>query len=253
MFYLKLAKNNLKVNRSIYFPFLLSMIFLVVMNTIMQILLNNKGMSDLPGASSAKELFDLGSIIILIFSFIFSIYTNSFLLKQRKKELGLYNVLGLGKKEIRYVLFFEILIAYIITMIVGLLIGTIFSRLCFLILKNMASLGVNFTFSVNLDSYVLIMSYFLLIFVLLFLWNSWQIRRMNPVELLKGTQQGEKEPKGNWFIGIVGLIMLGTAYYISVSIQSPLEAFVKFFIAVILVIIATYALFSTTSILIRRL
>lgn len=253
MFYLKLAKNNLKVNRSIYFPFLLSMIFLVVMNTIMQILLNNKGMSDLPGASSAKELFDLGSIIILIFSFIFSIYTNSFLLKQRKKELGLYNVLGLGKKEIRYVLFFEILIAYIITMIVGLLIGTIFSRLCFLILKNMASLGANFTFSVNLDSYVLIMSYFLLIFVLLFLWNSWQIRRMNPVELLKGTQQGEKEPKGNWFIGIVGLIMLGTAYYISVSIQSPLEAFVKFFIAVILVIIATYALFSTTSILILKL
>lgn len=228
MFYLKLAKNNLKVNRSIYFPFLLSMIFLVVMNTIMQILLNNTGMSDLPGASSAKELFDLGSIIILIFSFIFSIYTNSFLLKQRKKELGLYNVLGLGKKEIRYVLFFEILIAYIITMIVGLLIGTIFSRLCFLILKNIASLGVNFTFSVNLDSYVLIMSYFLLIFVLLFLWNSWQIRRMNPVELLKGTQQGEKEPKGNWF-------------------------FVKFFIAVILVIIATYALFSTTSILILKL
>lgn len=252
MFYFKLAKTNLKKNSRVYTPFLLSMIFLVVMNVIMQVLLENKGMDTLQGADSAKAMFGLGSRVIIIFTLIFSIYTNSFLLKQRKKEFGLYNILGMGKSELTRVLFWESLLSYVITLVGGLVVGTIFSRLCFLVLGRMIQAAEVFKFEFSVKSYLTIVLLFAIIFLVLFLLNAIHIRRVNPIDLLKGGQKGEKEPKTKWISAILGIGFIVAGYVISVTIESPLKAINLFFIAVILVIVGTYSLFMSSSIMILK-
>lgn len=253
MFYFKLAISNLKKNRSIYGPFILSMSFLVILNVIMQVLLKNKGMQTLPSAQAALTMFNFGSIIIMIFTIIFSIYTNSFLLKQRKKELGLYNILGLGKRELTRVMGWETLISYLITMGIGLLVGTIFARLCFLIFKRMINVTNEFSYEFSASSYVTLILLFSFVFLLLFLLNIFQVRKVNPIELLKGGQQGEKEPKAKYLSGIVGIVCIVSGYIISLTIQSPLEAISYFFIAVVLVIVGTYGVFMSSSLVILKL
>ncbi|MGX7013790.1 ABC transporter permease [Vagococcus silagei] len=252
MFYFKLAKTNLKKNSRIYTPFLLSIIFLVVMNVVMQVLLENKGMDTLQGADSAKVMFGLGSRVIIIFTLIFSIYTNSFLLKQRKKEFGLYNILGMGKSELTRVLFWESLLSYVITLVGGLVVGTIFSRLCFLVLGRMIQAAEVFKFEFSVKSYLTIVLLFAGVFLVLFLLNVVHIRRVNPIDLLKGGQKGEKEPKTKWISAILGIGFIVAGYIISVTIESPLKAINLFFIAVILVIVGTYSLFMSSSIMILK-
>lgn len=252
MFYLKLALTNLKKNKRAYAPFILSMIFLVNVNVIMQILLKNDGMNSLPGADSAKSLFGFGSIVILIFTTIFSLYTNSFLLKQRKKELGLYNILGMGKRELGKILFIETILVSSFSIVVGLFTGIIFSKLSFLILKKMTGFGEGFTYSLNVMSLGYVVVFFIGIFLLLYVVNMIQLKLVNPIELLKGTQTGEKEPKVKWLTGISGIVCIGAGYYMSVTIESPLKAISLFFIAILLVIFGTYALFMASSIMMLK-
>jgi putative ABC transport system permease protein len=253
MFYFKLAVTNLKKNRKIYLPFLLSMTFLVVINVILQILLKNKGMNTLPSAESAKQLFGFGQYVILIFTIIFSVYTNSFLLKQRKKELGLYNILGMGKKELTQMLLWETLLSYMITTVFGTIIGSIFAKLCFLSLKKLTQLGEKFVYDFSIQSVIFVIILFLLVYGLLFLWNIVQLRLANPIELLRGSQHGEKEPKTKWLTAITGIACIGIGYYISITIKSPLSAIYLFFIAVVLVVVGTYALFTASSIAILKI
>lgn len=253
MFYVKLATTNLKKNKQAYVPFLLSMVFLVVINVVMQIMLKNKGMSALPGAEAAKQLFSFGSVVILIFTVIFSLYTNSFLLKQRKKELGLYNILGMGKKELAKILFIETLFASLISIVTGIVTGIIFSKLAFLILKKMTGFGDKFEYSIDMSGIMMITVFFLGMFFIMYVVNMIQLKMVNPLELLKGEQHGEKEPKAKWITGLIGLISLGAGYWISLTIQSPVAAITLFFIAVLLVIVGTYALFTSSSIMILKL
>ncbi|MGY3766171.1 FtsX-like permease family protein [Vagococcus vulneris] len=253
MFYLKLAMTNLKKNRRAYTPFLASMIFLIVVNVVMRVLLTNKGMSELPSAMAAKSLFGFGSVVIMIFTVIFSLYTNSFLLKQRKKELGLYNILGLGKKELARVLFLESLVASLFSIVAGLISGIIFSKLSFLILKKISGFGEDFTYSLDAKNIGLIVLFFVAVFLVLFILNVIQLKMVNPLELLGGSQHGEKEPKAKWLTALIGIVCIGAGYFISVTIQSPLEAITQFFIAVVLVIIGTYALFTASSIVVLKL
>ncbi|MFD1900296.1 FtsX-like permease family protein [Enterococcus termitis] len=220
---------------------------------ILQILLKNKGMDTLPSAASAKQLFGFGQYVILIFTIIFSVYTNSFLLKQRKKELGLYNILGMGKKELTRMLLWETLLSYAITIVCGTIIGSIFAKLCFLSLKKLTQLGDQFIYSFSIESIIFVTLLFLLVYGLLFLWNIVQLRLANPIELLRGSQHGEKEPKTKWLTAITGIACIGIGYYISITIKSPLSALSLFFIAVVLVIIGTYELFTASSIAILKL
>ncbi|MGG5343467.1 ABC transporter permease [Enterococcus sp. AZ192] len=252
MFYVDLALTNLKKNRKIYLPFLLSMVFLVVINVILQVLVKNKGMNTLPSTESAKQLFGFGQYVILIFTIIFSLYTNSFLLKQRKKELGLYNILGMGKKELRHMLFCETVLSYFITIVCGTIIGSIFAKFCFLALKKMTQLGEQFIYDFSFQSILYVIGLFFIIYILLFSWNVIQLRLANPIELLQGSKSGEKEPKTKVLTAIIGLLCVGSGYYISVTIQSPISAIYLFFIAVVLVIIGTYALFTASSIAILK-
>lgn len=253
MFYLKLALLNLKKNSRTYGPFLLSMIFLMVMNTIMQIIFRNDGMSTLPGAQNAKSMFGLGNYIIVVFIVVFSLYANSFLLKQRKKELGLYNILGLGKRELAIVLLWETMISYVVTLAFGLTIGSVFAKIGFLLLKKMTGFGSDFIYNFSFPAVLTVAGTFLAVFLLLFIWNVLQLKFVSPQALLKGSQHGEKEPKVKWLLALAGILCLGTGYGISVTIVSPIDALNLFFIAVILVIVGTYLLFTASSIAVLKL
>lgn len=253
MFYLKLASTNLKKNHRGYLPFLISMLFLVAINTMTQVIVNNEGMRALPGGDSASLMFGLGHIVIMIFTVIFSFYTNSFLLKQRKKELGLYNILGLGKRELYQLMIWESFLSFFIVLITGLITGVVLSKLAFLVLRRLISVGNEFVFQLLPESLGFVFLLFLGIFFLLLLINCWQIKKTNPISLLHGSKKGEQEPKARWIIAILGLVFLGSGYGIAVTIDSPISALTLFFVAIILVILGTYCLFMAGSIALLKL
>lgn len=253
MFYLKLASTNLKKNHRGYLPFLISMLFLVAINTMTQVIVNNEGMRTLPGGGSASSMFGLGHIVIMIFTVIFSFYTNSFLLKQRKKELGLYNILGLGKRELYQLMIWESFLSFFIVLITGLITGVVLSKLAFLVLRRLISVGNEFVFQLLPESLGFVFLLFLGIFFLLLLINCWQIKKTNPISLLHGSKKGEQEPKARWIIAILGLVFLGSGYGIAVTIDSPISALTLFFVAIILVILGTYCLFMAGSIALLKL
>lgn len=253
MFYLKLASTNLKKNHRGYLPFLISMLFLVAINTMTQVIVNNEGMRALPGGDSASSMFGLGHIVIMIFTVIFSFYTNSFLLKQRKKELGLYNILGLGKRELYQLMIWESFLSFFIVLITGLITGVVLSKLAFLVLRRLIGVGNEFVFQLLPESLGFVSLLFLGIFFLLLLINCWQIKKTNPISLLHGSKKGEQEPKARWIIAILGLVFLGSGYGIAVTIDSPISALTLFFVAIILVILGTYCLFMAGSIALLKL
>ncbi|KAF1304282.1 FtsX-like permease family protein [Enterococcus saccharolyticus] len=248
MFYTKLATRNILKNKPVYFPFLFSMIFIVILNFLMYVMLKNEGMTKMPNAQAVRSMFNLGLIVIMIFSVIFSIYTNGFLNKHRKKELGLYNVLGLDKKAIGWMLFIESILSFLLSLGGGLLIGSIFSKYLFLILKKLTGFGEHFTFQLTAEMFYLTALFHAFIFLSLFLINLLSLRRANPTELLRGSNVGEREPKARWFLSVIGLICLGIGYYLSLTIESPLSALYTFFYAILLVIFGTYIVMITFSI-----
>ncbi|MBO0452531.1 ABC transporter permease [Candidatus Enterococcus murrayae] len=253
MFYGKLAFTNLRKNHRGYLPFLISMLFLVAINTMTQIIVNNEGMRALPGGASASSMFGLGHIIIMIFTVIFSFYTNSFLLKQRKRELGLYNILGLGKSELYQLLIWESFLSFLLVVISGLITGLVLSKLAFLVLHRMIGVGTEFVFKIMPESLGFVTMLFAGIFFLLFLINCLQIKRTKPITLLQGAKKGEQEPKARWLLAIIGLVCIVSAYWIAVTIESPLNALNLFFVAVVLVIFGTYFLFTAGSIALLKL
>ncbi|GAK47137.1 ABC-type antimicrobial peptide transport system, permease component [Secundilactobacillus oryzae JCM 18671] len=248
MFLLKLAAQNLRKNNRTYLPFYFSMIFLVALNTVTQLVVRNPGMKKLYGADEAIIIFNLGAIIVIIFSIIFSIYTNSFLLKQRTKEFGLYNVLGLGKRELYRMVAFENLLTFALTMLGGLLTGLVFAKLSFLILRKIIGATATFTFSISGLGLLIVIAIFVAISLVQFLLNAWQIHRMNPVNLLHSNRSGERVPKSHWLMTIVAFVSLGVGYYWAVTINNPVEAIILFFFAILLVILGTYALFMAGSV-----
>lgn len=253
MFYWKLGFGNLRKNWQTYLPFWLALTFLVAINTMTQIIIRNKGISKLKDGPTAAIMFYLGGLIIIIFSVIFALYTNGFLLKQRKKELGLYNVLGLGKRELYKLLAIENLFSFLLVLFLGVVSGSIFAKLGFLILRKLFSVETYFVFSWPIDGMMLVLFTFFVLFLLLYFINCLQIFRMNPIELLQAGKKGEKEPKTKGLIAFLGIIELGAGYTIAITIKSPLDALSLFFIAVILVILGTYQLFSAGSIVFLKL
>ena len=252
MFYAKLALQNIKQNKQAFMPFLISMIFLGALNTLMLQLINESGIAKLPGGETYKSLFTFGAAIIIIFSVIFSIYTSSILNKQRKKELGLYNILGLGKRELVKLTFFEMLISFVITAVLGILSGVVFSRLSYLVLKKMIDFK-NFTLVFDLNTLILSVLVMGLLFVCVFIISLFSILKSDPIKFLQASKEGEREPKAKWLLALIGFISLGYGYYMSLTIKSPVTAVVQFFVAVLLVIVGTYLVFTAGSIVILKL
>ncbi|SHH38151.1 putative ABC transport system permease protein [Clostridium collagenovorans DSM 3089] len=253
LFYSKLAISNIKKNGKTYIPYIITCICTIIMFYIMHSLSINKGLDEVAGSANLKTILSFGTVIIAIFSFIFLFYTNSFLIKRRKKEIGLYNVLGLDKKHIAKVLLLENLVISVISLVIGLLGGIVLNKLMFLLLLKMLNFKVVLGFQIDPSSIGLTTTLFISIFLVNLLWNLFQIKQSNPIELLKGGQHGEKEPKTKIIMTIIGLIALGSGYGIALTVDNPLEALSLFFVAVILVMIGTYELFTAGSIALLKL
>lgn len=252
-FYPKLAMSSIRKNKRMFVPYIFTCIGMVMMFYIIMFLSVNDSLYSLRGGETIRTVFVLGSQVIAIFSGIFLFYTNSFLARRRKKEFGLYNILGMGKKNIWLILFWETLIIAIISIGIGLLLGITFSKLAELGLVNLMGSDVNYNLSISMVSIVRTVQVFGIIFILLLGNLIRQVQFSSAISLIRSENIGEKPPKGNWFIGIMGVLILGVAYYISVTIQDPVKALFTFFIAVIMVIIGTYFMMISGSVLFCRI
>lgn len=253
-FYPRLALTNLKKNSKLYFPYLLTSSFTVMMFYLINYLASHKGLEQMAtGSSTMRVILNLGIIVMVIFSVIFLFYMNSFLMKRRKKEIALYNILGLEKKHIMIMMLCETIITTLISFVMGFLFGIIFSQLVSLVLIHLMGLSTTLTFHISWSSFLVAVIVFLPIYLASYLIHVIQIQLSNPIELLRGSQSGEKEPKTKWLMTIIGLVTLGLGYYIAITIDDPTTAMLLFFVAVILVIIGTYCLFTAGSITILKL
>ncbi len=242
-FYIKLAWTGIRKNKRMYTPFILTCVGMVMMQYIIIFLANWPHLSDLNGGGTLRSILSFGSWVIAIFAAIFLFYTNSFLIRRRKKEFGLYNILGMGKWNIARILFWETAISAALSLAAGLSAGIILSKLAELGLVNMMQGNVIYDLSVSPPAILLTVIFFLVIFALIFINTLRQIHAVNAITLLHSENAGEKPPRANWVGGVLGVVLLAAAYIIAVSIQSPVEALAGFFIAVIMVIVGTYLLF----------
>ncbi len=247
--YSRLALTNLKNNRKTYLPYILTAILTVMMYYIIDALSENTSV----GNGNLQLILRYAVTVLGIFAVIFLFYTNSFLVKRRKKEIGVYNILGMGKQHISRMLLIENIIITVISIAVGLICGIVFSKLMWLVLLKLLHYDVRMDFAVSVISLVRTLILFGVIFTLTLIYNLLQIKLANPVELLRGGSQGEREPKTKWILTILGIAAIGTGYYIAIVTESPLQAIGNFFIAVVCVILGTYALFIAGSIALLKM
>lgn len=252
-FYPKLAFEGIKKNRQMYLPYILTGSCMVMMYYILVFLYTSETVDKIAGSAALKDILELGGWVIAIFAVIFLFYTNSFLMKRRKKEFGLYNILGMGKRNIAVILFWESLITAAVSFAAGIVSGIVFSKLAELILIHIQNAEADYQFSVSLPAVGMTAAVFGVIFVLILLNSIRMIRFSSAIALLRSENTGEKPPKANWLIGILGIVVLVVAYYIAVTINNPVKAMTVFFIAVVMVIAATYMIMISGSVMFCRL
>ncbi len=246
--YPKLALTNIRKNSRTYVPYIITCVLTIAMYYIMKSLSMNDGFEHIPGGYAIPEILGLGNYVIAIFACIFLFYTNSFLMKNRKKEFGLFNILGMEKRHIAKVIGYESFFVALISFVCGLGVGILFDKLMYLILLKLINAEVSLGFYISKDVILNTLLLFGILFFLIFLNSMRMIHLSKPIELLRGGNTGEKEPKAKWLLALLGVICLGTAYYIAVTVKNPLNALTLFFVAVVLVIIGTYLLFTAGSI-----
>ena len=244
-FYWKLAFTNLKNNRRVYLPYLLSSTGIILMFYTICALVSGIDQEAMYGGTSVASMLSLGQFVIGLFAVLFLFYTNSFLIKRRKKELGLYNILGMEKRHIANLMFRETLMTALVSIVLGLGLGILFSRAMFWVLGLVLGTTVPIAFLIPPSAATATLILFGCIFLLTLCYNLLQVKLSKPIELLHGGEQGEREPKAHWILAVLGALLLGAGYYMAVTIQDPLQAMLFFFVAVILVILGTYLLFIT--------
>ncbi|MBO2516201.1 MAG: cell division protein FtsX [Clostridiales bacterium] len=249
----KIAFNNIRKNYRFYIPHVLTGTGLQACFYIMLTLSMDKRLSQVKGGSVLPFFMTVGAAVMALLSVMLIFYTNSFLMKQRKREFGLYNVLGMEKRHIGRILFFETLYSAAASIILGLLLGVLFYKLCSLFICRLFQTDIVLGFYfIKANTLIPAAMSFIVLYFLTYIFNRISISRMKPVELLKSGASGEKEPRTKWIMLIAGIISLGAGYYQSLSIKDPLSALTWFFIAVFLVIIGTYFLFTAGSIFVLK-
>lgn len=248
-FYLKLALQNLKKHAKLVVPYILTGALFVMMFYVILALSTH---SDFYGRERGT-LLSLGVVVIGVFAVIFLFYTNSFLIRQRRSELGLYNILGMEKKHLARTLFYETVIMGAVSIVSGILCGTLFGQGIFLLLYKMVNELPQMNFEISTLSLKWTVILFGCIYFATTIFNVSQIHLAKPIDLLRSKNEGEKEPKTKWLMALLGLFALGGGYYLAVSITNPIDAMVYFFVAVILVIIGTYLLFTAGSIVFLKM
>lgn len=251
--YPKLAWQSLKHNGKFYFPYFLTILFTAAVFYIMIAL---AGASDLPNKTRYEYLsvfMGIGVFLVGVFAVIFLFYTNSFLMKRRKKELGLYNVLGMGKGNIAAVLVWETLILGFSGVVGGILFGMLFQRLLTLIIYRVIHFSAGFTFYISWLGIAVTAIFFGAVLLLNLIFNLIRMGQQNPIAMMREGSAGEKEPKAKWLLALIGLVTLGGGYYIALRVTNSMEAFANYFIAVFLVVIGTYCLFTAGSITLLKI
>lgn len=249
--YGKLAVTNLKNNGKSYLPYILASAFSVMMYFIMDSLYRNTSL--VKTGATLSIMLSYANTILLIFSVIFLFYINSFLIKRRKKELGIYNILGMGKGHLAKMLFIESAITTAASVIGGILAGILFGKLVYLVLLKILHLNRDIVYKVSPVSIGVTVAIFGCIFFVIFLYNLVQMKFSNPIELLHGGNTGEREPKTKWLMTIIGIACLAGGYYIALTTKEPIQALGLFFVAVLLVVVGTYALFMAGSIALLKI
>lgn len=252
-FYPKMAVTNIRKNAGMYVPYMLTCICTIIMYLVMSAISGNPGIDEMRGSESLRMVLQFGQSIIAIFSVIFLFYTNSFLMKRRKKELGLYSILGLEKRHIGRILLYECIFTSAVSLGIGLLGGILISKLMFLILLKLIQTNVDFEFIMSRDAICSTLILFGIIFACTLLSNLFMTGKSKPIELLYGGNKGEKEPKARWITALIGLICTAVGYFMAITVKSPIDALIQFFIAVLLVIVGTYLLFITGSIALLKI
>ncbi|GAA5429889.1 FtsX-like permease family protein [Lactococcus lactis] len=239
MLSLKLAANNIKKGFKSFAPFLMASVTMFVMIFVTASIALSPSISKLKGGSSLSQVMGFALIVLSIFAVLILVYSYRFLQTQRSKEFGLYDILGFGKTRIVGVAFLELLLSYIITVIVGTICGIAFSKFLFLVFVNMIG-GNYFNLVISPTAILLLAILFFVFFLVLMMIGVWIIWRSSSLDLLREESKGEKEPKSNLFFAIAAVILLGAGYYIALTVEDPMAAIMKFFIAVLLVIFGTY-------------
>ena len=247
-----LAVSNLKKNRTLYIPFSIASITMMVITYILLALSTNKTILQSNGGNTVVMALGFGVVIMLLVSTLTMIYANGFVMKNRSKEFGLYSILGLSRSQIQLLQVVEMVLFAIINLIVGLVLGVLFNRLAFALLLKAMRFTVPISYEFQFVSVIMIGILFSGIFVFLMILNAIKIRVSRPLELLREKKSGEKTGRFLSIRALIGVAILGYAYYISQSIESPIKALGWFFIAVLLVVIATYILFDAGSIALLR-
>lgn len=252
-FYPRLALDGIRKNRRIYLPYLLTCIGMVMMYYILLFLTGCNAVKDMPGSGNILAILSLGTWVVALFAVIFLFYTNSFLIRRRKSEFGLYNILGMSRRNIARILFWETLLLYAASLVIGLMFGIALSKFAELGLVNMLRGDVSYSLSVSPRAIAVTAVLFAAIFLLLYLNALRQVRFSSAIQLMRSDRTGEKPPRGNRVLGLLGVLCLGTAYFLAASIDDAITALSLFFVAVILVIIGTYLLMIAGSVLFCRL
>ena len=247
-----LAVSNLKKNRTLYIPFSIASITMMVITYILLALSTNKTILQSNGGNTVVMALGFGVVIMLLVSTLTMIYANGFVMKNRSKEFGLYSILGLGRSQIQLLQVIEMVLFAVMNLIVGLVLGVLFNRLAFALLLKAMRFSVPLSYEFQIASVIIIAILFSGIFVFLMILNAIKIRVSRPLELLREKKSGEKTGRFLSIRALIGVVILGYAYYISQSIESPIKALGWFFVAVLLVVIATYILFDAGSIALLR-
>ncbi len=246
--YLRLAASGIRKNGRTYIPYILTCSGMIMMFYIIGFLSFGDFLNNVRGGNLMMDMLGFGVGVMVVFSAIFLFYTNSFLIKRRKKELGLYNILGMGKLNIARIMIWETLIIFAISLTAGIGAGILFSKLAMLGAAKMLGEQAAVGFEANPFVIALALIFYGIIFLLILLNSLRQVFKSRPIELLHSESTGERPPKARVIPALLGLVLLGTAYYMAIAIKEPITAVFTFFIAVLMVIAGTYLLFIAGSV-----
>ncbi len=248
----RLAKENITHDRRLYWPFILSSTGIIALSYIVYSLSLNDQITMTYAGAYVQTFLSMGFSIIAVFAVIFLFYTNGFIIKKRKSQLGLYNVLGLSKGDIAKVLFGEMLAVYLVSIIFGIISGIILEKLAFLIILKLLALDVIFGFTIAPAAIFTVFVFYSMLFVALYIYSVISVYRTDPIRLLKEKDKGEKEPRAKWIMAVAGLVFMLGGYYLANMEQTAMTSIAIFFPAVILVILGTYLLFTAGSIAVLK-
>lgn len=243
-----MAVKGIAQNGNVYYPYFAACIFSVFTYFVFSSILLNDLIATLPRSAYAWAMLEIGRVLLAVILFLFLIYANSFLVKRRQKEFGLYHILGLEKKHIGSMMFLESVLVYVITLTGGVILGLVLAKLLFLVLLRMSGMTADVEFTFSLKAFEQTLVFFFWVFAVNFLNDLWRVGKARPVELMSGSRKGEKEPRFLLLWALLGVAALGVGYRTSISVELDSRILINFFLAVFLVIIGTYLLFTSGSI-----